>query len=191
MISRILQGQLKENLKKDKVIILYGARQVGKTTLLKAFESNISESILWINGDLAKYHSIFSAKSKETLTDLIDQHTFLIIDEAQNLPEIGVNLKILHDEFPGLKIIATGSSALQIASKTKEALTGRTVSLHLFPISIAELLRNNSAFDVKNDLHNYLLYGMYPEVIMLQGVSGKKMHLEELSSAYLYKIFCN
>ena len=186
MLHRDMAGILNVALNKgNKIIVLYGARQVGKTTLLKTFAHHYK--MLWINGDLQKYQDVFSKKDVAAYQELFEDNNLIIIDEAQNIPDIGTVLKILYDELPHIRIIATGSSTLDLASKTMEPLTGRSKTIKMFPISINELLKTQSVFDVKSNLNSYLTYGMYPEIITLEGANQKRQHLEELVGAYLYK----
>lgn len=121
------------------------------------------------------------------MKELIGKNELLFIDEAQNITDIGINLKILHDSLPELKIIATGSSAFELANQTKEPLTGRTRTFKLYPIAVQELSEGNTPFELKARLEQYMLYGMYPEVLNIQGADEKIAHLRELASAYLYK----
>jgi predicted AAA+ superfamily ATPase len=182
LFANIIAKQLSVN---NKVIVLYGARQIGKTTMLKSLKTN--KKTLWINGDLKRNQDILSQNDLTVIKDFIDDNELLIIDEAQNIPNIGLVLKILYDEFPNIQIIATGSSAIELASETKEPLTGRSKTFQMYPISLMELRKTKSIIDIKDELPMYLKYGMYPEILMLKGSESKQAHLQELVSAYLYK----
>lgn len=186
MLHRIMSDNIFNQLKTNhKIIVLYGARQIGKTTLLKSI--NLNKKTIWINGDLKQYQDILSQNDQAKLKELIDDNELLIVDEAQNIPNIGQTLKIIYDEFPNVQVIAKGSSSLELASTTQEALTGRSKTFQMFPISMQELRRTNSVFDLKSNLSNYLKYGMYPEILTIENASAKQSHLQELVSAYLYK----
>lgn len=139
MIPRHLEETLAQRLASSgKVLILYGARQVGKTTLVRELLKKIQGRILEINADGQLHLDVLSSRSLDTLKGLVSGYDLLFIDEAQRVPDIGINLKILHDNLPGLKIIVTGSSSLDLADRIKEPLTGRTWTYRLYPISVAE-----------------------------------------------------
>ena len=188
MIQRIIEKSILRSINDDnKIIVIYGARQVGKTTLINNLLNKTSKKIIKINADIEKYNTIFSSRNLNLMTEVIDNNELLFIDEAQNIKDIGINLKILHDSLPKLKIIVTGSSSFELANKIKEPLTGRTKTFHLYPISVEELRKTKSIFDIKNNLENYMLYGMYPEIRTIKSTKNKIAHLRELASAYLYR----
>jgi len=170
-----------------KIVILYGARQVGKTTLVQEILKDLPFKVLAIDGDLLNYREVLSSQNLAKLEELVGGYELLFIDEAQNIPNIGVNLKILYDHFPNLRIIATGSSSFELANQVMEPLTGRKVTFRLYPISIGELSRRHTVFELRAQLESYLLYGMYPEVLILEGGQSKIRHLQELASSYLFK----
>lgn len=188
MFQRKLAPIIAERLKKSrKIIILYGPRQVGKTTLARQVIRESGLKTLEINADLVKYRDVLSSRDLAKLKDLVGNHEMLFIDEAQNIPDIGINLKILYDELTELKILVTGSSALELANLTKEPLTGRTQTLKLYPISVEEMGMEWTPFEIKSKLEELLLFGSYPEILMLENRQDKIDRLEEISSAYLYK----
>jgi predicted AAA+ superfamily ATPase len=187
-IARSLFEPLKNNLLNDrKIIILYGPRQVGKTTLVNHILREIKEKKIEINADEKKYIDVLSSRDLQKMKLLVEGYDLLFIDEAQRIPDIGINLKILHDGLPDLKIIATGSSSFDLANKIKEPLTGRSRTFILYPISFHELTAYYNAFELQNRLEEYLVFGMYPELFSLPNSRGKSLYLQELSSAYLYK----
>ncbi len=188
MISRIILNALKEKLiHSDKIIILYGARQVGKTTLVKHLLSDLPYKSLQINADEYRYQSLLSSGDLNQLTRVVEGYELVFIDEAQRVPDIGLNLKILHDARPELKLIVTGSSSFELANRTKEPLTGRTWTFTLFPVSVAELRQSINAFELDEKLEELLLYGFYPDVLNLNSFNEKADYLSELSSSYLYR----
>jgi len=188
MIQRALEPRLSEAVTgRRKIIVLYGARQVGKTTLVRSVLKNIQLKKLEINADLLRYRETLASQDLTKMKELIGDHELIFIDEAQNITNIGINLKILYDSLPDLKIIATGSSSFELANRIREPLTGRTATFRLYPVSIGELRRQHTDFELKEQLESYLLYGMYPEVLELEGAQAKIDHLREIASAYLYR----
>jgi len=185
--QRNLQTNIIQRLDKQKVIVLYGARQVGKTTLIKKIISSSSLACIQISGEDRAYQQAFSQASLKTMQDVVGKNDLLFIDEAQAIPDIGLNIKILHDAMPELKIILTGSSSFDLANSVKEPLTGRTTTYQLHPISVSELQADFTPFELKQKLEGFMLYGMYPEVLTLPTSADKISHLRELSQSYLYK----
>jgi len=190
MIPRILEKRIYERLtQSNKVVVLYGARQVGKTTLAKKVLEESTGRILEINADNQPYLEVFSSRNFDILNGMVSGYNILFIDEAQRIPDIGINLKILHDGMPELKIIVTGSSSLDLASRIKEPLTGRTWTYKLYPISIPEWKKYKqfNDFELKMKLDEFMRFGLYPEVLLFKNYNDKRQYLEELTSAYLYK----
>lgn len=188
MINRLLFSEIKNKLSvSNKIIVLYGARQVGKTTLVQKIIKDLGLKSLSINADEQKYNAVFSERDLNKMLLLVEGYELLFIDEAQRIIDIGINLKILHDAKPNLKIIVTGSSSFELANKTKEALTGRTWTYTLFPISVSELRQTRNLFEINDLLEQLLLYGTYPDVINLPNQQDKIRFLNELTTAYLYK----
>ncbi len=188
MIQRALLETLLRRLTESRqVILIFGPRQVGKTTLVREALSKIEGKKLEINADLGLHVHALSSRDLQKLRGLTDGYDLLFIDEAQRIDEIGINLKILHDQIPSLRIIATGSSALDLASKTREPLTGRTWSHQLFPISFGELAAERSRLEMEAMLEDLLLFGGYPMVLNLGNHADKRAHLFELTASYLYK----
>ena len=187
MIERIILDKIKDQCFKNKVIILLGARQVGKTTLLKDLVQSMQVKTLWLNTDEADIYNELSAANTSThLLQLIGTKTQLvIIDEAQRVADIGLKLKLLHDNKPELQIIATGSSAFDLLNRTNEPLTGRKRTFYLYPITYAELINHSNALEAKRTLEARLIYGSYPEVISNPG--NEKEVLVEIAQSYLYK----
>lgn len=188
MIQRSIAEHIRQDLADSrKIIIIYGPRQVGKTTLVKEILAKSPYHSLEINADQFKYNEILSSRDLNKLEELIGNHDLLFIDEAQNVPDIGFNLKILYDSLPELRIITTGSSSFELANRMKEPLTGRTCTYRLFPIALMELAKERTPFELKDQLENYLRFGTYPEVLSLKGAEEKTRYLRELASSYLYK----
>lgn len=187
-IERALKETIIRDLARSKeVIIVYGARQVGKTTLIKDILSQTSYTYLYVNADENRYIDILSSRDSRELRALVSGYDLLFIDEAQRVKDIGINLKILIDDIPELKIIVTGSSSLDIASKISEPLTGRDIVYTLYPISFYELARYKNDFELKSILEERLIYGSYPEIFSLPNNIDKQKKLIQLTNSYLYK----
>jgi predicted AAA+ superfamily ATPase len=188
MILRTSEELILETLMEHKkVVILFGARQVGKTTLSNKLLSGYDGKKLLVNGDEAKYTEIFSSRDFSKMKLLVDGYDLLFIDEAQRIPDIGINLKIIADNMPDLKIMVTGSSSFDLANKVKEPLTGRSATFRLYPFSIQEMRQKMSIFEIQQRLEEFLLYGLYPDITQYSSSRDKEKYLLELSSAYLYK----
>ena len=188
MITRNIQTKLEAELRAGKkVILLFGARQVGKTTLVEQILTQLPYRALRINADEHRYINVLSSRDLRLLRDLTGGYELLFVDEAQRIPEIGINLKLMADHMPDLRIIATGSSSLHLASKTHEALTGRTWTHTLYPIAFCELAHHYNAFELTDMLPERMIYGSYPEVFSLEGGVTKRDYLRNLVTSYLYK----
>lgn len=141
----------------------------------------------FINADEEKYIDILSSRDFTKIDRIINGYELLFIDEAQRIPEIGINLKIIKDEVPNLKIVVTGSSSFELANKISEPLTGRKWIFNLFPISILELKKHFSDFEIDEKIEELLVFGAYPEVLTTKNWQEKKELLKEISQSYLYK----
>ena len=178
----------KEFTETNKGLVIYGPRQVGKTTLVNDLLSEFQLKTLILNGDQrGEWWDLLTSRELSKITLLISGYDGVFIDEAQRIPEIGLSLKILLDNFPKLKVIVTGSSSLDLASKISEPLTGRIYSYRLFPISQGELRVINTPYEMETQIEERLIYGSYPETFSLDGVLMKSIYLQNLVDAYLYK----
>ncbi len=187
-IKRLLSGLLTDKLKTtEKVVIIYGARQSGKTTLAKYIIDKLGLRTLSINADLERYIDVLSSRDLKRLTSLVSGYEMLFIDEAQRIPDIGINLKILKDEIPLLKLLVTGSSSLTLADSISEPLTGRKWTYNLYPLSLQELAATKNKFELSEELNDLLIFGSYPEVYTTVNKADKTELLYEISSSYLYK----
>lgn len=187
-IQRTIVGNILTTLQtREKIVIIYGARQVGKTTLAKDVIKQFDKKTLSINADEKKYIDILSSRDAAKIKSLIQGYELIFIDEAQRIPEIGLNLKIIIDQFPNIKVLVTGSSSLDLAHKTKESLVGITITYQLFPFSISELSTVQNPFEIQDSFEDRMVFGSYPELWKCNNIFEKKQFLEELSHAYLYK----
>lgn len=184
MIHRILEEKLAPLLHGNKAIIIMGARQVGKSTLLKMMLDN-SNDTLWLNGDDTDVQEMFRNISSTRLRAIIGNNKIIIIDEAQRITDIGLRIKLITDQMTGVQVIATGSSSFELASKVNEPLTGRKREFRMFPFSFREMVQHTSFLDELRMLPHRLVYGYYPEIVSSEG--DEKILLKELSDSYLYK----
>lgn len=186
--KRALFERLKlELLNKQKILILFGARQTGKTTLSEDLIKEVSGKILKVNADELLYNDVLSSRDLDRLKLVVEGYDMIFIDEAQRITNIGINLKLIHDNIPAVRVLATGSSSFDLASKIKEPLTGRTLTHILYPISMEELRREYNPIELQSKTDQYLIYGLYPEVLNLPSANEKIKYLRELSGSYLYK----
>jgi len=186
-IHREIEEKIINKLKNNKVIVLLGARRVGKTVLLKQIISKINIDYLFFNGEDINVRELFKTQSVQNFKNILGKKHLLIIDEAQNIENIGQKLKLMIDEIDELKIIITGSSAFDISNKTGEPLTGRKHSFYLTPFSETEYNQIESIIEKPDNLKHRLIYGNYPELIHLKDNEDKKEYLSEIVNSYLLK----
>ena len=179
---------LKSLIQPGKVIVVYGARRVGKTTLLHKLVENLEkETVLFVNGDDITARQFLASQSIENLKDFVGRHQYLIIDEAQYVPNIGLNLKLIVDHIPGIKVIAAGSSSFDLAQNVGEPLTGRRFVLRLYPLAQMEISKMEKPHETSANLETRLIYGSYPEVVTLRDNKLREEYLRELIASYLFK----
>ena len=166
---------------------IYGARQTGKTTMVKEYAKKSGLKYLYLDCDEFEARAALAVQDKIKLGKMIGDNKLLIIDEAQRVNNIGLNMKIIHDNLPEVKVIATGSSAFDLASEIKEPMTGRDFDFYLYPLSLAELNQKLSIFELTVRSEELLLYGTYPSVIEMQDNESKVRQLRSLADNYLYK----
>jgi predicted AAA+ superfamily ATPase len=186
--SRHIMPQIENRLFKNKVVILYGPRQVGKTTLSKRLLKNHDSESGYFNCEFPSVRSAIIGKDPEQiLSALGTNHRLIVLDEAQSIPDIGLVLKMLIDARPDVQIIATGSSSFDLANKTAEPLTGRKFEFFLSPLSMSEIYPD-SPLNQSAALTERMVFGAYPEVVAHTGSRQEKIErLELLASSYLYK----
>lgn len=187
LIERIIENQLTSSLQPGKVLLLLGARRIGKTVLLQQVIAQLKEPFLLLNGEDVATVEGLARRSTANYRNILGEHRLLIIDEAQKIPNIGKILKLMVDEMPDLKIIVTGSSAFDMNNLAGEPLTGRKKTFQLFPLSEAELLQTETAIEKPEHLRHRLVYGSYPELLHLPGNEEQAAYLQEMLNAYLLK----
>lgn len=170
-----------------KVLIIYGPRRAGKTTLLKSYLDSCGLRYRLETGDDIRIRHLLGSGDLKQIVALAEGFELIAIDEAQQIPGIGMGLKILVDHLPRLRIVATGSSSFDLADAVGEPLTGRKRTHTLYPISQLELNRTNNRYDLRQRLEDFLVYGSYPEIVVTAGRKQKTELLEELSGSYLLK----
>ena len=184
MIQRTLEEHILPLLGGSKAVILMGARQVGKSTLLHQMLGDKTD-VLWMNGDDIDVQALFSDMSSTRMRALIGNNKYVVIDEAQRIPDIGLRLKLITDQIPGVQVIATGSSSFELASKVNEPLTGRKREFRMYPLTFSEMVSHTNLLDELRMIPHRMVYGYYPEVVCHPG--EEKTILKELSDSYLYK----
>ena len=185
MIKRIIDIQ--NEIKKGKVLIIYGSRQVGKTTLIKEFLLSTKFRYKLVSGDDIQIAAELSECTMTSTTNFVGDYELIVIDEAQKIQNIGLALKLMVDSFPEKYYIATGSSSFDLASKTGESLTGRKNVVELYAISQQELLNKSSRSELKQSLESYLIYGSFPEVINQTLYTDKEKTIKQITNSYLLK----
>lgn len=186
MIPRIY-NDLAKYIHPGKALIIYGPRRVGKTVLLTNYLKGTNLKYKLDNGDDLSLQELFGTQSIDKLQNYVAGYDLLAIDEAQNIENIGSSLKILIDNVPNLKIIATGSASFELSNKVGEPLTGRQTTLRLYPIAQLELLSQQNKHELQQKKDDYLIFGSYPEVLMIKSPEEKAAYLRELVNAYLLK----
>ena len=186
-LVRELSELILKKLQPNKVVILYGARRVGKTMLVKEILANVNEPILRLNGDDINVHDKLSIRSIENYKQILGTYKLLYIDEAQKIPEIGLKLKLMIDEIEGLRIIISGSSSFDIHKNDGEPLTGRKYTFTLYTLSENEYTQIENNINKMDKVRERLVFGNYPELLHLPDRQDKVDYLNEMISSYLLK----
>ncbi len=171
-------------LDKGKAIIIMGARQVGKSTLLGEIFRN-KKDVMWMSGDDIDVQQLFANMTSSRIRAILGNNRHLIVDEAQRIPDIGLRLKLITDQIPDVQVVATGSSSFELASKVNETLTGRKREIKMFPLTYNEMVTHTNLLEEHRMIPHRMLYGYYPEVVTSPG--EEMTVLRELTDSYLYK----
>lgn len=178
--ARTQASRIRELLRPGKVLILYGARQVGKTTLVRELAEKLGEPYTYVTGEDLYVRDYLGSRSVSKLQEFVGQRRLLVVDEAQYIPEIALNLKMIVDSMPDVRVLATGSSSLRLARDIGEPLTGRAMTLQLYPLSQAEIAASEDRHETDARLESRLIYGTYPEVVTTPDNELRALYLREL-----------
>jgi predicted AAA+ superfamily ATPase len=178
---------LEQHLQKNKVLVVYGPRRVGKTTLLQNFLSQTHLKYKLDSGDNIRTQQILGSQDFSQILAYAEGYELLAIDEAQNIPNVGMGLKIIVDQMPGIRVVVTGSSSFELAGQIGEPLTGRKHTLTLYPLAQTELLSRFNKLELRENLSDYLIFGSYPEVVQASSRVARIETLTEIANAYLLK----
>lgn len=185
IIKRELEETIRQRLFKGKAIIIYGPRQSGKTTLVEQLTRDYSGTTLFLSGDDQDVRDLLSKAASTRLQAFFGPKRLVVIDEAQRIPGIGLTMKLITDQIKDVQLIATGSSAFELADKTSEPLTGRKYEFHLYPLSFGEMAAESNLLEERRLLRHRLVFGMYPEIVTHPGEEQELLRL--LAGSYLYK----
>jgi len=186
-IKRARFESLQRKLDKRKVNVILGVRRCGKTSLIEKFLESYEREYLYLNGDDIQVQELLSSQSISKFKNVFKGYDLLVVDEAQQIPSIGINLKIIIDNIKGLTVLVTGSSLFDLEQKLGEPLTGRKKTFKIFTIAQLELSKHESPLETKANLENRLIYGSYPEVITAENNQERELYLREVVNSYLLK----
>jgi predicted AAA+ superfamily ATPase len=178
---------LEQHIGPNRVLLIYGSPRVGKTTLLQNLLSQTSFKYKLDSGDNIRTQQILSSQDFSQILAYIEGYDLLAIDEAQNILNIGLGLKIIVDQVPGIRVIATGSSSFELAGQVGEPLTGRKKTSVLYPMAQSELRATFNRFELSERLTDFLIFGCYPEVLLAPTRSQRIEIISEIAHSYLLK----
>jgi predicted AAA+ superfamily ATPase len=174
-------------LRSNKVLVIYGPRRVGKTTILQSFLRQTDLKYKLDSGDNIRTQQILGSQDFSLILPYAEGYELLAIDEAQNIPNIGMGLKIIVDQVPGIRVVVTGSSSFELAGQVGEPLTGRKLTLSLYPMAQSELLSSFNRFELREKLADFMVFGTYPEVLTATDPKNRIETLTEIANSYLLK----
>ncbi len=187
-IKRAIEDEIVNSLSsKHKVVLVFGARRVGKTEMAKTIINNMKVDFLLLNGEDIEHKDLLQNRSSSNYLRLLGEKKLLVIDEAQAIPEIGLKLKLMIDTIPEIKILVTGSSSFELNNQVGEPLVGRKIEYSLFPLSQMELQQQEDYLKSVSNLEERLIFGGYPELVQLHERNDKIEYLKEMINAYLLK----
>ena len=186
-ISREIFAERIKNMKAQEVVVIFGARRVGKTYFIREYLKELNEEYVYFNGEDIQTHELLAQQSVANYKALIGTNKILYIDEAQKIVNIGSKLKLMVDEIKGLKVIVSGSSSFDILQQVGEPLTGRKKTIHMYPLSDEELSPYIQPTERQQNLEERMVYGGYPHLIHLENLGEKKAYLNDMLNSYLLK----
>ena len=186
-IKRILQDKITDRIAPGKAVLIFGARRVGKTVMMRNIVNAYSGRTMMLNGEDYDTLVLLENRTIANYRHLLEGIDLLAIDEAQNIPQIGSILKLIVDEIPNISVLASGSSSFDLLNKTGEPLVGRSTQFLLTPFSQREIAQVETALETRQNLEARLIYGSYPEVVMMDNFERKTDYLRDIVGAYLLK----
>ena len=186
-INRILQEKITARIAPNKAVLIFGARRVGKTVMMRKIVDSYPGRTMMLNGEDYDTLALLENRSVANYRHLLEGIDLLAIDEAQNIPQIGSILKLIVDEIPGISVLASGSSSFDLLNKTGEPLVGRSTQFLLTPFSQREIAQTETALETRQNLESRLIYGSYPEVVLMDNYERKTDYLRDIVGAYLLK----
>lgn len=186
-IKRTLQERITARITPNKAVLVFGARRVGKTVMMRKIVNDFPGRTMMLNGEDYDTLALLEKRSIANYRHLLNGIDLLAIDEAQNIPYIGSILKLIVDEMPGICVLASGSSSFDLLNMTGEPLVGRSTQFILTPFSQEEIAQTESAFETRQNIEDRLIYGSYPEVVMMDNYENKIDYLRDIVNAYLLK----
>ena len=187
LIKRKIYPLIQQYLEPNKVVVIYGPRRVGKTTVLKEFLNQTHLRYKLDSGDHIRTQEVLASSDINLIKNYAAGYELIAIDEAQKIPQVGQGLKILVDYIDQVRVLVTGSSSFELSGQIGEPLVGRKWTLKLYPISISELAQLKTPFEITESLSDYLVYGLYPEVVTASNHKRKQDYLNEILDGYLFK----
>ncbi|MDD4189998.1 MAG: ATP-binding protein [Mangrovibacterium sp.] len=186
-VKRLLQDRITARIEPNKAVLIFGARRVGKTVLMRQLVKDFAGKTMLLNGEDYNTLALLEERSVANYRHLLEGVDLLAIDEAQNIPEIGSKLKLIVDEIEGVRVIASGSSSFDLLNKAGEPLVGRSTQFHLTPFSQKEIAQTETTLETRQNLESRLIYGSYPEVVTIDNFERKTDYLRDIVGAYLLK----
>lgn len=185
--ERFYQNKFSSFLVSGKVLVMYGPRRVGKTSLIKKFLETYEGKVYAGAGEDMPLRDLFRSQNISMITDAFSGYDIVFIDEAQKITDVGTALKIIVDHIPGVKVIASGSSSFELSARLGEPLTGRNRSMLLFPLSMLEIKEQFGPMNILQNLESYLIFGTYPEVMTADNNNNRKEYLINLRDSFLFR----